>query len=97
MNSIWYKEAVQHQWKESIILLICKKGDKSDSSNCRGLSVLQTTYKILSNILLSRLSLYVEENIGHHQCGSQYNSSAADLILCIFQILEEKCFTCETS
>jgi len=38
-----------------------KKGDKTDCSNYRGLSSLSTTFKILSSILLSRLTPYAEE------------------------------------
>jgi hypothetical protein len=34
---------------------IYKKGDKTDFSSYRGKSLLPTTYKMLSNILLSRL------------------------------------------
>jgi hypothetical protein len=41
-----------------------KKGDKRDCSNYRGISLLSTTYKILSNILLSRLTPYAKEIIG---------------------------------
>ena len=52
--SIWNKEEVPEEWKESTIVPICKKGDKTDCNNYRGISLLQTTYKILSNILLSR-------------------------------------------
>jgi len=40
-----------------IIVPIDKKGDKTDCSSYRSLSLLSTTYKILSNILLSRLTL----------------------------------------
>ena len=47
---IWNKEELPEECKESIIVLIHKKGDKIDCSNYRGL--LPTTYKILSNILL---------------------------------------------
>jgi len=47
---------------------IYEKGDKTDCSNYRGMSLLSITYKILSNILLSRLMPYVEEIIGDHQC-----------------------------
>jgi hypothetical protein len=58
----------QH-WKESITVPIHIKGDKTDCNNYRGISLLSTTYKILSNILLARLTLYVNEIIGDHQCG----------------------------
>jgi len=47
-----------------MIVLIYKKSDKTDSSNRRGISVLPTTYKIVSNILLSRFTPYAEEIIG---------------------------------
>jgi hypothetical protein len=49
------KEELPHQWKESIFVPIHKKGDKTDCINYRGISLLSTSYKILSNILLSRL------------------------------------------
>jgi hypothetical protein len=46
--SIWNKEELPQQWKGSIIIPIHKKGDKTDCNNCRGISLLSTTYKILS-------------------------------------------------
>ena len=52
---IWKQEKLLEEWKESIIVPIHKKGDKKDCNNYRGISLLPTTYKILSNILLSRL------------------------------------------
>jgi hypothetical protein len=66
---IWNEEELPHQWKESIVIPIHKKGDKTDCSNYRGISLLATSYKILSNILLSRLIPYADEIIGDHQCG----------------------------
>ena len=69
INSIWNKEELPEQWKKSIILPTYKKGDKTDCSNYRGLSLFPTTYKILSNIRLSRLTSYAQKIIGYHQCG----------------------------
>jgi len=51
---------------------------------------LSTLYKILSNILLSRLTPYAEEIIGDHQCGFQHNRSTTNHIFCIHQIHEKK-------
>jgi hypothetical protein len=69
INSVWNEEELADQWKESIIVPIHKKSDKTDCSNHCGISPLLTSYKILSNILLSRLSLYTDEITGDHQCG----------------------------
>jgi len=62
-NSIWNKGELPGEGKESIVVAVCKKGDKTDCSNCRGISLSSTTYKILSNILLSSLSPYSKEFI----------------------------------
>ena len=67
-----------------------KKGDKTDCSNYRAISLLPNTYKILSNVLFSRLTPYAEEFIGDHLCGFRRNRSTADHIPCIRHILEKK-------
>jgi hypothetical protein len=64
---IWKKEELPHQWRELIVVPIQKNGDKTDCSNYRGISLLSTSYTILSNILLSRLIPYADEIIGEHQ------------------------------
>jgi hypothetical protein len=69
INCIWNKEVFPEQWKESIIVPIYEKGDKTDCSNYRGISLKSSSYKILSNILLSRKTPYVDEIVGDHQCG----------------------------
>jgi len=50
--SVWNKEDVPFEFKESIIVPIYKKEDKTDFNNYRGISLLPTKYKILSNIVL---------------------------------------------
>jgi hypothetical protein len=45
---------------------------------------------MLLNFLLSRLSPYIDDNIGDHQCELQRNRSTTDQFLCIHQILEKK-------
>ena len=51
---------------------------------------MPTTYNILSNILLSRLTPYAEEVIGDRQCGFRRNRSTTNHIFCIRHILEKK-------
>ena len=88
--SIWNKEELPEEWKESIIVPIYKKGDKTDSNNYKGMSLLPATYKILSNLPLSSLTPYAEEIIGDHQCGFRRNRSTTDNLFCFRQMLEKK-------
>jgi len=52
------------EWNKSIILPIYKKGDKTDCSNYRGISLLSTAYNILSNVRLSRITPYATKLLG---------------------------------
>jgi hypothetical protein len=44
--SVWNKEELPEEWKESVIVPIYKRGDTTDCSNYRGISLLLTRYKI---------------------------------------------------
>jgi hypothetical protein len=52
--------------------------------------LLPTLYKIVSNIVLSRLIPYADEIIVDHQCEFRRNRSATDHIFYISQTLEKK-------
>jgi hypothetical protein len=58
--------------------------------NSSGISLLSTSYKILSNILLSRLSPCRGEVTGDQLCEFWCNRSTTDQIICSHQILKEK-------
>jgi hypothetical protein len=64
INSIWNKEELSDQMKESIIVQVHKNCDKTDCSNYRGILLLSTSYKMLSNILLSRSGPYIVKLLG---------------------------------
>jgi hypothetical protein len=78
------------QRKESIIVPITIKGDKTGFNNHPGISLYSTACKIVSNILLARFTPYVTEVIGDHQCEFRCNRSTTDQILSICQILQKK-------
>jgi hypothetical protein len=88
--SIWNKNELLKEWKESITVPICKRANKADYSNYRGISLLSSTYNILSYILLSRLTPNAEGINEYHQCGFGCNRSTADHIFGICKILQKK-------
>jgi hypothetical protein len=81
---IWNKEELPHQWKESIVAPIHKKVIKTS------VVIVMAANKILSNILLSRLIPYTDENIGDHHCEFRRNMSMNVQIFYIRQILQKK-------
>ena len=78
------------EWKESIIVPNHKKGDRMYCNNYRGISLWFNLYKILSNILSSRMTPYANEIIGEYQCGFKRNGSTIDYIFGIQHIPEKK-------
>ena len=92
INYNWNKDELPEEWKDSIIVPIYRKSDKTDCSKYRGISLLSTVpvYKILSNILLKGLTPYAEEIIWDHHCGFRRKGSTTHILFCIPQILEKK-------
>ena len=58
--SIRRSERMPNEWDKSIICPIYKKGEKSECSNYRGISLLSTAYKILATVINNRLTTYAE-------------------------------------
>jgi hypothetical protein len=67
---LWNKKDLPQQWKESIIVPICKKVENTYCNNFRAISLLSTAYKTSSNTLLARLIPYVSELLGIISVGS---------------------------
>jgi|UniRef100_A0A2S2QXC9 sorting nexin-29 len=65
------------------------KGDPTNTENYRGISLLDTTYKVLTTDLLNRIEKYASEIIGEYQCGFRKGKSTSDHIFIIRQTMEK--------
>jgi hypothetical protein len=59
----------------AIICPIYKQGDKLDCRKYRGISLLNVTYKIFTNLLTRYIEPYIEEILGDYHCGFRIGSS----------------------
>jgi hypothetical protein len=88
INSIWNKEELPKQWKESIIASIYKKGNTVVIIAAWHSDQLPT--KLYTIILLSRLSPHIHEITGVHQCHFNITDQLLISTFFCFQILKKK-------
>jgi len=69
-----------------VLCPIYKKGDVMDCQNYRGISLLNTSYTVLSNLILNKLKPYTKEIVGEYQADFTVGKSTTDYIHVIKQI-----------
>jgi hypothetical protein len=84
---VWEKEQMPKDWRKSIIFPIHKKGDKLNCANYRGIALLCTVYKVLTNIIHWRLEPYMERIVGEYQGGFRAGRSTTNQLFTVKQIL----------
>jgi hypothetical protein len=67
IDSISNKEELPAQWKEPVVVRVCKKGDETDCSNYGGMPLFINFTEKLIYALLS--GPFVDGIVGDHQCG----------------------------
>ena len=84
-NRAWKEEIIPEQWGRSILVPIPKKGDLSDCSNYRTISLINHTGKVL----LNRLKYHLDPHLSEEQAGFRKDRSTVHQIL-ILRLLGEK-------
>ena len=84
-NLIFMKGTFPKAWNESFITLTHKKGNKSNNSNYRGISITSNLGKLFNKIIHARLLKFIGSNnlMCENQIGFKENCRTAD---CIFSL-----------
>lgn len=61
-NAVLQLEIYPKEWKMGYITPIFKSGDRFDSSNYRGITIMSCVGKLFNSILNNRLDTYLNEN-----------------------------------
>ena len=61
LNVCWIYGDIPEEWRTAIVIPIHKKGDRINPDDYRGVSLLNTGYKIYSKIIAKRLTAIAEQ------------------------------------
>ena len=86
---IWESEEAPLSRKTGLIVKLPKKGDLTNCNNWRGIMLLSVTYKVLSRVVLNRLTTTVHPLLRKEQTGFRKGRSCADQIFTLRQIVEQ--------
>ena len=68
IQKVWKGEGVPDVWKLAMIYPIFKKGEDTNTRNYRGISLLNTGYKIYTNILIEKLNIKYRKRKLYQTC-----------------------------
>lgn len=88
-NKILNEEAVPHQWMESEIILLYKKGNPADIGNYRPISLMSCFYKLFASCILERIAPDIDAHQPIEQAGFRSGFSTVDHIQVVDQVIEK--------
>ena len=88
-NQCLSKREVPEAWCNAIVVLLHKKGDKTNLGNYRPISLLSVVYKLFSKVLTKRLESILDENQPREQAGFRSGYSTMDHLHTINQLIEK--------
>ena len=82
---IWRQGKVPQQWKDAVITVLRKKGDKTECGNYRGIPLVSHAGKVLLKVVVRRLSAYCEAKglQPEEQCGFRPDRSTMDMMFVV--------------
>ena len=88
----WEQGKLPRDLRDAVIITLYKnKGERSDCSNYRGITLLSIAGKIFARVLLNRLvPIIADDHIPETQCGFRANRGTTDMVFVLRQ-LQEKC------
>ena len=88
--NFWATEISPTEWNTGLLKILAKKGDLHNPNNYRGITLLESSYKILANIIRARLTPIAEAIDQESQCGFRPGRSTIDAIFSLKIALKKR-------
>lgn len=89
IRTVWNSEKIPDEWKEGLIVKLPKKGDLELCCNWRGITLQNIINKLISQIILNRMTPALEPKIRREQAGFRPLRSCIDQINTLRVIIEQ--------
>ena len=86
---IWKEGKFPKEWKEGHLVKLPKKGDLSNCSNYRGITLLSIPGKVFNRVILERIKTATDPRLRDEQAGFRKNRSTTDQIATLRIIVEQ--------
>ncbi|CAG5084824.1 Similar to LINE-1 reverse transcriptase homolog (Nycticebus coucang) [Cotesia congregata] len=92
LNKCWNKEDIPDYWITASLSMLYKKGEKNDTSNYRGIALINNTFKILTSIIQRRFDRWLEncQILPEEQTGFRKNRGCLDHIFTLNAAIQLK-------
>ncbi|KAI4896154.1 hypothetical protein NFI96_009623 [Prochilodus magdalenae] len=88
-TAVWEGKQVPDDWTRGVIVKIPKKGSLSDCNNWRGITLLSIPSKIMTKIIIQRISEAVDARLREEQAGFRRGRGCTDHIFALRNIIEQ--------
>ena len=87
---IWREGKIPQQWKDAVITVLHKNGDKTECGNYGGISLVSHAGKVLLKVVARRLGAYCEAKglLPEEQCGLRPDRSATGMMFVVRRLQE---------
>jgi hypothetical protein len=91
-QKMWREEKLPRDWTRGVICPLYKDGDKRDTSNYRGITLLSIVGKVYSQVLNSRIVKWAEENkvLTEEQGGFRPHRGCPDQIFSLVETIRSR-------
>jgi hypothetical protein len=87
----WIKCEIPNEWTIIIVKPLFKKGDRSDCSKYRGISLLTAWYKVYTRVIAGRLNPIIDALIAESQNGFRKGQSCTDSVFTLKMLVDKRC------
>jgi len=89
INKCWKEKSIPEEWGQARVKSLLKKGKRDDCSNYRGISLLNSGYKIYGKVITQRFKTLSEAILPEEQNGFRIGITCIDNVFTIKQTIEK--------